>query len=169
MKPYLKEFEMAFANLRFEEKWNWHTCLHEAAHAVVHIRYGGIVDYVEVQGAFMRADRPAGITHLHPFQPSDAIAVAVAGHFAEKKWGNRPIGSAWNDKEGEGSADDFESLCRFGEDFARKVWRQGIRELHTLANRDPLFEQQVKAVAKALSQQEKLTGGEVVAVMAARS
>jgi hypothetical protein len=32
-----------------------------------------------------------------------------------------------------------------------------------------LFEQQVKAVAKALSQQEKLTGGEVVAVMAARS
>lgn len=166
MKPHEEQFKMAFSRMPAEEKWNWHTCLHEAGHTVVHIRNGGVVNSVEVQGAFIKTDHPAGITHLHPHYCSNAILVAVAGHFAEKKWGNRPVECAWKN---DGTTHDFQDMCRFGEDFARKMWRRGIRKLHYLAKQDPSFEQQVKAVAKALSLQEKLTGDEVVAIMAVQS
>jgi hypothetical protein len=153
---------------------HWNVCLHEAGHAVVYIRGRDTVVGVGIN------NENGGVTTLggefwKPFLP----AAIVAGHVAELLWGydTPPLGSRWC-----GSGKDFQDIARaerrkrggqrilkIDRAAARKVWQRETRKLRVLAKRDPSFERQIKAVAKALSLTGSLTGDEIKDIMKDRT
>jgi hypothetical protein len=159
--------------IRAREHWN--LCLHEAAHAVVHIRQGGEVKRVKVYENARANSSTLGIMMHSDF---GVPAVYVAGHFAELRWG---VGHVFRIGDWlSGSSGDLENVTRMerwirGDNritksdrkSARETWQKQTRRLHALANRDSSFERQVKAVAKALSFRGTLTGPEVLAILRA--
>ena len=154
---------------------HWNRCLHEAAHAVIHVRQGGKVDMVEVYENAKVADLTMGaMVHSDFARP----AVLVAGHFSELKWGVAPVFR--NDSWLSGCFMDMEALARIqswkrgssriaksDRKSARKVWQQETRKLRALVKRDSTFERQVRAVAKSLCFKGTLTGAEVLAILRA--
>lgn len=157
-------------NQNWKAKRHWNVCLHEAGHAVMHIRGGDAVVSVKIKttdGGFT--------TFAGEFWKPRPPAATVAGHVAELLWGcdPAPLGSRWC-----GSGKDFDDIAR-AERYkrgghrilktdraaARKIWQRETRKLRALAKRDPSFEREVKAVAKALSLTGKLSGDEVKEIM----
>jgi hypothetical protein len=147
---------------------HWNTCLHEAAHAVMHTRDGHGVSmawietwpFLSVQGSVA----PLGGKHL--------LSSLVAGNLAERLWGVGKYcqfglrgNGAWGDF---GKVALLESQKRGSErpswedrKAAIQVWREEDQKLKSRFMLDPTFEMQIKTVAKALSLRGTLDGDEV--------
>jgi hypothetical protein len=138
---------------------DWGTAVHEAGHAVVSIRNGGVIYRLHIGND--GDEDTVGITYHKAYPPTikgktDAL---VAGYFCDRTWGTKDFDSY-------ASRHDAEMLLE-GRSIAtaRKAWNTSIRRLATVARRDPTFELQVKAVALALCKDKVLNGDEVVAIM----
>jgi hypothetical protein len=172
-----------------EVRDRWDTAVHEAAHAVMQLRfnagrinkYGG-VESIEVFD-FPKGDRD-GECRYRGFV---AQLATVAGNFAAMRWGtSRRRGSYF----GDGSCGDYLNILRDIRDHrfyvvewtartsmkrraikkvdrleANKVWNRTMRQLSALVRRDPSFERQVKIVAAELCKKRIMTGDEVAALI----
>jgi hypothetical protein len=137
---------------------DWGTAVHEAGHAVVSIRNGGVIYRLHIVHGDEDMD---GITYHKAYPPTikgktDAL---VAGYFCERTWGSKDADTYESQHDAEMLLEGRSSTT------ARKAWDTSIRRLAALAQRDPSFELQVKAVALALCKAKVLSGDEVVAIM----
>jgi hypothetical protein len=147
---------------------HWDTCLHEAAHAVMDTRDGHGVSLAEIavwSSVFGRGS-------VTPLDGKPLLSSLVAGNLAERLWG---VGKYFQlGLRGNGAVGDFGAVARLesrkrgserisweGRRAAMQVWQEEERKLESRYQRDPTFELQVKAVAKALSLRGILDGGEV--------
>jgi len=158
------------------------TAIHEAGHAVIRIRCGGKVRYVELtEGGGRCCHDTSTDGNMPDFYRRDVLC-SVAGHFAAWKWG---FEARFGDL-GCGANSDFMAVARWervkrasrdnemswrwrvskqDRITTRKVWRNAMRRLHRFAKRDPTIEAQVMAVAAALVVRKRLEGDEVEAIM----
>ena len=163
-------------DVRHEEyaaRKHWDTCLHEAAHAVMETRDGQGVSKVAVAG------QPGG-----DLEDGEGVCIGnepllsslVAGNLAERLWGlgwYYRLGRMWNRAWGDFRTVAFLEARKRGSErvyvedrrTATKTWRAEDRKLKSRFQRDPTFELQVKAVARALSLRGTLDGGEVRRIM----
>jgi hypothetical protein len=147
---------------------HWNTCLHEAAHAVMHTRDGHGVSTAEVEDwPFLSEQGSVAYLGGKPL-----LSSLVAGNLAERLWGvgkYRPLG-----RRGNMAAGDFRTVALLesrkrgserisweGRKAAAQVWQEEDRKLESRILRDPTLELQVRGVAKALSLRGVLDGGEV--------
>ena len=147
---------------------HWDTCLHEAAHAVMHTRDGHGVSMAEVETLPFLFEQ-GRVAHLGG---KPLLSSVVAGNLAERLWGvgrycqlGRRGNGAWGDF---GTVALLESRKRGSgriswEDrrAAMQVWQEEDRKLKSRFMLDPTLELQIKAVAKALSLRGTLDGDEV--------
>ena len=146
---------------------HWDTCLHEAAHAVMHTRDGHGVSMAEVEDwpfIFKQGRVTLGGKPL--------LSSLVAGNLAQRLWGvgkycqlGRRGNGAWGDfgtvalleasKRGSGTISWEDRKA------AMQVWQEEDRKLKSRFMLDPTLKLQVKAVAKALSLRGTLDGGGV--------
>jgi hypothetical protein len=152
---------------------HWNTCLHEAAHAVMHTRDRHGVSMAEVETwPFLSVQGSVAYLGDQPLMSS-----LVAGNLAQRLWGvckycqlgHRGNG-AWGDLRTvarlEARKRGSETISWEDRMAAMQVWREEDRKLESRFMLDPTFELQVKAVAKALSLRGTLDGGEVRETMA---
>jgi len=147
---------------------HWDTCLHEAAHAVMHTRDGHGVSMAEVETwPFLFKQGWVACLGGKPL-----LSSLVAGNLAERLWGvgkycrlGRRGNGAWGDI---GTVALLESRKRGSERIswedrraAMQVWQEEDRKLKSRFMLDPALELQIKAVAKALSLRGTLDGDEV--------
>jgi len=151
---------------------HWNTCLHEAAHAVMHTRDGHGVSMAEI-ATWPSVFERGRVTCLGG---EPLLSSLVAGNLAQRLWG---VGKYCQlGRRGNGAAGDFgtvallESRKRGSERVswedrkaAMQVWQEEGRKLESRIMRDPTLELQIKAVAKALSLRGILDGGEVRRIM----
>jgi hypothetical protein len=151
---------------------HWNTCLHEAAHAVMHTRDGHGVSMAEI-ATWPSVFERGRVTCLGG---EPLLSSLVAGNLAQRLWG---VGKHCRlGRRGNGAAGDFgtvallesrkrgsEGVSWEGRKAAMQVWQEEGRKLASRFMLDPTFELQIKAVAKALSLRGILDGGEVRRVM----
>jgi hypothetical protein len=147
---------------------HWDTCLHEAAHAVMHTRDGHGVSMAEVETwPFLFEQGRVACLGGKPL-----LSSLVAGNLAERLWGvgrYRQLGRRGNGAWGDfGAVALLESRKRGSERIswedrkaAMGVWQEEDRKLKSRFMLDPTLELQIKAVAKALSFHGVLDGDEV--------
>jgi hypothetical protein len=150
---------------------DWATAVHEAGHAVINIRNGGVVQKVVVHREVYADDEgttllPSGCSYpyANPIKREAYDDALVAGYFCERRWGSTDCPKP--------SAADIALLSK-GRDSATvcKARSDAMRRLSSLVRRNPTFEMQVKAVALALCRvsghegDKVLRGDEVVAIM----
>ncbi len=147
---------------------HWDTCLHEAAHAVMHTRDGHGVSMAEVETWSFLFER-GRVAYLGG---KPLLSSLVAGNLAERLWGvgkYRRLGRRGNGAWGDfGTVALLESRKRGSERIswedrkaAMQVWQEEDRKLESRILLDPALELQIKAVAKALSLRGMLDGDEV--------
>jgi hypothetical protein len=151
---------------------HWDTCLHEAAHAVMHTRDGHGVAMAEIATWPSVFERGRVIC----LGGKPLLSSLVAGNLAQRLWGvgkycqlGRRGNGAWGDF---GTVALLESRKRGSERIswedrkaAMTVWQEEDRKLESRFMLDPTLEPQIKAVAKALSLCGMLDGDEVRRVM----
>ncbi len=159
------------ATLKFRTygaRMHWDLCLHEAAHAVMHMRDGHGVRMATV--ATQPEDDSDG--KVISLGGGPLLSSLVAGTLAQRLWGIGifcRLGSMLNGAGGDfGMVVLLESRKRGGERIsdadrkaAMKVWRAENRKLKSRIMRDPTFELEIKSVAKWLSLRGTLDGDEV--------
>ena len=147
---------------------HWGTCLHEAAHAVMHTRDGHGVSMAEI--ATWPSDFGRGSVTRLGGKP--LLSSLVAGNLAQRLWG---VGKYCQlGRRGNGAVGDFDTVAllesrkRGSERIswedrkaAMQVWQEEDRKLKSRFMLDPTLELQIKAVAKALSLRGTLDGDEV--------
>lgn len=142
---------------------DWIIAVHEAAHAVMCIRGGGVLKSIRLyETETLKDGENGGLTSLasHPLGRRAYAEYAVAGHFATIAWADFDSTDA--------SRTDFYLLMttsNMGIVAAQKAWAAAIRRLAQLARRDPSFKAQVEGVAFALCAKRLLTGDEVIDLM----
>jgi hypothetical protein len=151
---------------------HWDTCLHEAAHAVMHTRDGHGVSMADI--ATWPSDFGRGSVTRLGGKP--LLSSLVAGNLAQRLWGvgkYRQLGRRGNGAWGDfGTVALLESRKRGSERIswedrraAMQVWQEEDRKLESRFMLDPTLELQIKTVAKALSLRGTLDGDEVRRVM----
>jgi hypothetical protein len=147
---------------------HWDTCLHEAAHAVMHTRDGHGVSMAEI-ATWPSVFERGSVVYIGD---GPLLSSLVAGNLAQRLWG---VGKYCQlGRRGNGAAGDFgtvallESRKRGSERIswedrkaAMQAWQEEDRKLKSRFILDPTLELQVKAVAKALSLRGMLDGDEV--------
>jgi hypothetical protein len=147
---------------------HWDTCLHEAAHAVIHTRDRHGVRTAEVED-WPSLHEQGSVVYIGD---GPLLSSLVAGNLAQRLWGvgkYRRLG-----RRGNGAAGDFRTVALLesrkrgserisweGRRAAAQVWQEEDRKLEYRIMRDPTLELQIKAVAKALSLRGTLDGREV--------
>jgi hypothetical protein len=147
---------------------HWNTCLHEAAHAVMHTRDGHGVSMAEI-ATWPSVFERGSVTSLGG---EPLLSSLVAGNLAQRLWGvskYRQLG-----RRGNGAWRDFgtvallecrkrgsEKITEEDRKAAMQVWQEEDRKLKSRFMLDPTLELQIKAVAKALSLRGTLDGDEV--------
>jgi hypothetical protein len=152
---------------------HWGTCLHEAAHAVMHTRDGHGVSLADI--AVWSSD-VGGRGEVVYVGDEPLLSSLVAGYLAQRLWGLSDYYQSGRMRIR--ATGDFHSLARLesrkraGEKVtmedrkaAMRVWQAEYRKLKSRILRDPTFELQIKAVARALSLHGMLDGDEVRRVM----
>jgi hypothetical protein len=153
---------------KYAARKHWDTCLHEAAHAVMETRDGPGVSMVAVAGQPGDLEDGEGVC----IGKEPLLSSLVAGNLAERLWGvgwYYRLGRMWNGAWGDLRTVAFLEAWKRGSErvsvedrrAAAKTWRAEDRKLKSRFQRDPTFELQVKAVARALSLRSTLDGGEV--------
>jgi hypothetical protein len=148
---------------------HWGTCLHEAAHAVMHTRDGHGVSLADI--AVWSSD-VGGRGEVVYVGDEPLLSSLVAGYLAQRLWGLSDYYQSGRMRIR--ATGDFHSLPRLesrkraGEKVtmedrkaAMRVWQAEYRKLKSRILRDPTFELQIKAVARALSLHGMLDGDEV--------
>ena len=148
---------------------HWGTCLHEAAHAVMHTRDGHGVSLADI--AVWSSD-VGGRGEVVYVGDEPLLSSLVAGYLAQRLWGLSDYYQSGRMRIRE--TGDFHSLARLesrkraGEKVtmedrkaAMRVWQAEYRKLKSRIKQDRTFEVQIKAVAKALSLRGTLCGDEV--------
>lgn len=122
--------------------------IHEAGHAVMHIRMGGTIGSVDV------VPTPTSQGGMN-FKRKVSCEATVAGHWAALNYGD---GTPEHPSEIDGDQNRVNDS---------RVWDDTMGRLTELASSDPTLELQIKAVAASLVQKRSLTGEEVKQIMAA--